>query len=212
MQLKRHYDKLYEIGKEQIKEDAYTIDHFIDSPSDKRYGVTLVLRPPEVVKLKIQSFLKDLQAIAPGQYYYPSSDIHIAVMSLISSYEGFELNQIHIKDYIELIRQCIQECRTFDIHYRGITATKFGVMIQGFPQDHNLNHLRDQLRHNFKKSDLQQSLDQRYTITTAHATVVRFRKELVQKERFLQLLESYRNYNFGSFIVSNLELVYNDWY
>ncbi|WP_325448466.1 hypothetical protein [Gelidibacter sp.] len=79
-------------------------------------------------------------------------------------------------------------------------------------EDSSLNEIRDNLRRDFKDSTLEQSMDERYLIQTAHATVFRFSQQLTQKEKFLELLENYRNHNFGTFQVNELELSYNDWY
>ena len=85
-------------------------------------------------------------------------------------------------------------------------------MIQGFPTDETLNNLRNKLRENFKNSGLQQSIDSRYTISAAHATVMRFQDKLQDPKKLIEISEKYRDYDFGEFEVKNLELVYNDWY
>jgi hypothetical protein len=59
---------------------------------------------------------------------------------------------------------------------------------------------------------LQQTLDQRYTLRTAHSTVIRFRRPFRDTDAFLSALESYREQDFGSFRLERMELVLNDWY
>ena len=85
-------------------------------------------------------------------------------------------------------------------------------MIQGFPQDNSLNHLRDNLRKHFTENGLEQSMDQRYLLQTAHSTIVRFRKLLKKPKQFIRLLNESRNIDFGIFEVNEMELVFNDWY
>ena len=53
---------------------------------------------------------------------------------------------------------------------------------------------------------------QRYSIQTAHSTVIRFRVPLVQPVAFVERLQTFYAYDFGTFEVNMLELVYNDWY
>ena len=96
--------------------------------------------------------------------------------------------------------------------FKGITASPSGVMIQGFMNNNELNDIRDRLRKEFKNSNLEQSLDKRYSIQTAHSTIIRFKTELSQKEKFLEILDKNINYDFGTFKVNKFELVYNDWY
>ncbi|WP_299555584.1 mutarotase [Seonamhaeicola sp.] len=212
MNLKAHYDDLYDTSVELIKKDQYTIDHLIDDPSDNRFGITLLIRPPDHIKEHIQRFISKIKTLEPNQYYYESSDIHITVMSIISCFNGFKLDHIHIQDYIDVIHKCLLRINNFSINFRGITASPTGLMVQGFTSDASLNILRDHLRNAFKNTGLLQSIDKRYTIKTAHATVVRFREHLNDKHEFLKAVKAHRTHNFGTFDVNALELVYNDWY
>lgn len=212
MDLFQHYNALYESSIEKIASGAYHRDPMIDSSSDDRFGISAIIRPPLKVRESIQGFLEELKQIDPSQYYYPGSDMHITVMSIISCYEGFSLDQISTSDYSALIKQSIKGIDPFKLELQGITASASGIMIRGFPENAQLNTLRNQLRMNYKNSDLEQSLDKRYTLQTAHATIMRFRKELQHTKTFLAEMENYKNFNFGSFEVNELELVFNDWY
>ena len=212
MNLTEHYNELYESSIRMIENEDYKTDLLIDSPNDRRFGITLLIRPPENIKNRIQVFLKDLKQVDPSQYYYPNSDIHITVMSIISCYEGFQLDQISIPNYVDLIKESLSGIDRFEIKYKGITASDSGIMIQGFPENEILNKLRNNLRIKFKNSDLEQSIDKRYSIQTAHSTAVRFRRKLQNKNEFLKIIESYKNADFGSFEIKELELVFNDWY
>ncbi|WP_343707224.1 hypothetical protein [Flavobacterium sp.] len=61
-------------------------------------------------------------------------------------------------------------------------------------------------------SGLQQSIDSRYEISTAHSTIMRFQEKLQNPKKLIETVENFRDYDFGEFEVKNLELVYNDWY
>lgn len=211
MNLIKQYDNLFDDAIRSIENDTYEKDSLINSLSDKRFGVTLIIRPSQKVKNNIQTFLNALKKQDSSQYFYPNSDIHITVMSIISCYDGFNLNKITISDYASLVKKSLQNIEAFNLHFNGITASKAGIMIQGFPQNDTLNNLRDQLRKNFKNSSLEQSLDKRYSIQTAHATVVRFRHELKNKIGVLKTIQEFKNHDFGIFTVHELEFVFNDW-
>tara|TARA_R110002072_G_scaffold140149_4_gene284034 strand:- start:1370 stop:2065 length:696 start_codon:yes stop_codon:yes gene_type:complete len=212
MNLESHYKKLYNESISKISSDNYEIDDLIDSNKDNRFGLTLLIRPSIEIKEKIQKFIKEIKKIEPNQYYYPNSDIHITVMSIISCYDGFDINRIDLAKYIELIEKCIVEKKDINITFRGITASPSGIMIQGFMENNELNDIRDRLRKEFKNSNLEQSLDKRYSIQTAHSTIVRFRTTLSQKRKLLEFLDENNNFDFGTFKVNEFELVYNDWY
>ena len=212
MNLENHYKKLYHESINKISSDNYHIDTLIDSKNDRRFGLTLIIRPSNEIKTKIQDFLKNFKEIEPNQYYYPNSDIHITVMSIISCYNDFDMSKIDVQKYIDLTEKCILKGIDLNITFKGITASPSGVMAQGFMNNNELNDIRDRLRKEFKNSNLEQSLDKRYLIQTAHSTIIRFRKELSHKEKFLELLDNSINYDFGNFNVNKFELVYNDWY
>ena len=212
MDLQEHYQKLYDESTIKIIADDYQIDPLIDDPNDLRFGITLVIRPSEKVKNNIQLFLNELKSVEPHQYYYQNQDIHITVMSIISCYQGFQLSSINIDDYIKIIKKSFADFNTTRIQFKGVTVSPSCILLQGFMEDDVINNFRNRLRENFKNSTLEQSIDKRYAIQTAHSTVVRFKELFTHKKDFLKIIEDYRNVDFGTFKVSSVELVYNDWY
>lgn len=211
MDLAAHYDKLYTESIARISSGNYEIDRLIDDETDKRFGITLVIRPDLATNTQIQEFLAEVKAIEPNQYFYQNSDIHITLMSIISCYNGFNLKDIHVRDYVRLIQEVLIRHKTFKIQFKGLTASPSCILVQGFLTE-TLNQIRNDLRIAFKNSDLQQSIDKRYAIQTAHSTVIRFRSELENKIALFKLIEKYKDYDFGTFEVNRIELVYNDWY
>lgn len=212
MDLNTHYKNLYKNAIAKISKNEYDLDNLIDSNQDQRFGITLLIRPSETVKNNIQKFLTKLKQIEPHQYYYNNSDIHITVLSVISCYNDFKLSNINPNDYVQVIEQSLVKNTSLEISLKGLTASPSCIMVQGFPSNQFLDNIRENLRTNFKKSNLEQSIDKRYTIQTAHTTVVRFRKPLNNKTTFVNTIEVYKNETFGSFKPKTLELVYNDWY
>lgn len=212
MDLKKHYNNLYLESIKKIKSDGYEIDYQIDSLSDNRLGITVVIRPSSAIKNKIQAFLDEIKKIDSEQYFYPDSDIHTTVLSIISCYKGFDVKTISVPDYIAVIEKSLLELHDLEINFQGVTASGSAVMIQGFMNNNSLNDFRNSLRNNFANSGLESSIDKRYSIATAHSTVVRFRKEISDKQKLIEILEKYRNYDFGTFHVKTVNLVCNDWY
>lgn len=212
MNLTEHYSQLYKTSSEIISAGKYSIDSELKNESDSRFGITLLIRPNDEIKANIQAFINELKKAEPEQYFYPDSDIHITVMSIISCSGDFTLNQISPNEYIEVICRSLVDVEKIKIHFKGVTASPSAIMIQGFPSDETLNNLRNRLRENFKNSGLQQSIDSRYSILTAHSTVMRFQEKLTDPKKLIEIAEKFRDYDFGEFEVKNLELVYNDWY
>jgi len=207
-----YYNRFYEDAIKDIASDTYQTDNLIDSPSENRFGITLVLRPDIRVKNNMQQFLSELRIVEPEQYYYPDSDLHVTLLSIISCYPGFDLKNIPIAKYIDLIGQNLNEQNKIRINFNGLTASSSCIMARGFPVDDTIDGIRENLRKGLRESGLQQSADKRYVLQTAHSTLVRFRKKFARKEEFLKLLEKYRDFDFGTFTAEAIELVYNDWY
>lgn len=210
MNLKEHYNRLYVDSIEKIKNNHYSIDNLIDSSSDNRFGITVLIRPSLEVKNKIQGFLTELKKSNPNQYYYPNLDIHITVLSIISCHNGYDLKTISIPEYSKIIQKSIEDIKDLEIHFQGVTASNSDIMVQGFINNNSLDQLRNNLRRNFKNSELQQSIDSRYAIQTAHSTVMRFREKIIDKNALLKTLEEYRDFDFSQFKVEKIELVHND--
>lgn len=210
--LHKLYNDLYNQSCLKILNDNYSIDLNIDNPADKRFGMTLVIKPEIETKNKIQDFLNELKEIESEQYYYSNPDLHITALSIISCYEGFDLTNIMVDEYSEIITKSLQSVNEFEIEFKGVTASESAIMIQGFPKTETLNEIRENLRANFGKSSLQKSIDRRYPLTAAHITVLRFREKLNDVSQFINCIEKYRDYDFGTSKINKLDLVYNDWY
>jgi len=111
MNLSAHYDKLYYESTAKIAKGDYEIDHLIDAQDDYRFGITLMIRPDENTRANIQHFLSEAKAVDPHQYYYQNTDLHLTVMSIISCYVGFDLEQINVADYIKVLEAILAKHR-----------------------------------------------------------------------------------------------------
>ena len=212
MNLHKLYTDLYNESYQKILNEDYSIDLNIDNPADKRFGLTLLIKPQIETKNKIQNFLTELKDIEPQQYYYSNADLHITALSIISCYDGLSLSDINVSEYSKTIAKSLESVSEFEIEFKGITASESAIMIQGFPKTETLNEIRENLRSNFGKSSLQKSIDRRYRLTAAHITVMRFRKKLNDASQFINYIEKYRDYDFGTSKISKLDFTYNDWY
>jgi len=191
---------------------AAELDPLIDSPLDTRRGITLLARPPAAVTAAIEALLVDFRRLEPAQYYYPAGDMHLTILAIISCYAGFTLAGISPAAYREAVQRILLGCRPFRLTFAGLTASPSGIMVQGFPHDDGLTKLRNAAREHFQSSGLPQSIDQRYSLQTAHSTIIRFRQPLANPERLLAALAKHAQHFIGTFEVDTIELVCNDWY
>ncbi|SHN25406.1 hypothetical protein SAMN04488057_11420 [Cyclobacterium lianum] len=210
--LQAHYSQLHEEALRQIAREGFSYDSALKDSMDSRRGLTLLLRPDEEVTTNIGRFIAAVKTIDPDQYYYPPTDIHVTVMPIISCYPGFSTESLDLPRYISLIRRALDPVRKIPIRFQGVMASPSCLLICGFPINGELEHCRNNLRAAFSSSRLEQSLDKRYTLITAHSTVVRFQQEVNRPERILALLDKYKDHFFGEQVFDQVEFVYNDWY
>ena len=210
--LKELYDRLWLESLDHVLAQGFGFDSGIDDPNDDRFGITLLVRPDEKVIGRIQGFMDRVRAIEPNHHFYPESDMHVTVMSIISCYSGFSLKGIDEQEYIDLIAACIDGMESSKLQFRGVTLSPSCVLIQGFPLDNLLDKIRGKLRTAFGNAPLEQSLDKRYPLQTYHSTVIRFKEEVQKKGEILRLLEDFRDFDFGVSPIKEVELVFNDWY
>jgi 2'-5' RNA ligase len=203
---------LHRQALERIRSGGFEYDPFIDDPTDIRRGLTLLFRLETPVLLGIQEFLKKVQRIAPDQFFYSNVDIHITVMPIISCYAGFTLNKVNPEEYIQLIESCLNNIPHFDVEFRGVFFSPSCIIVKGYPLNGTLEQIRQNLRREFAKAPLEQSLDRRYILRTAHSTVVRFREPVQQSHKMEELVLANEDLNFGISTVKKLTFVCNDWY
>lgn len=207
------YDSLWQKSIQGFRNNIFEIDNNLNRRErDNRRGVTLIGRLENETSLKLMDFLNNCKLIEPNQHYYEKNDIHITILSIISCYDGFNIESIDKEAYVDLITKVIKNYGSFKILFNGITASSSCIMLQGFPINNTLKLLRNQLRDEFKNSTLEHSIDKRYAIETAHSTIIRFKSPIINNNSLIDFLSKYRNYNFGISEVNKIEFVYNDWY
>ena len=207
------YQQLWDDAIEHVRLGAVNIDPLLASREpDRRRCLTVLARPSAEVQSRVGDFLNHLCAVDPEQYYYQSSELHVTVLSLFTGTLKFEKHFRHYDRYLEAVNTALAGGPIFSLEFTGVTLTREAIMIQGYFDDTILNDTRDALRKALQSRDLTEGLDSRYFLQTAHMTAVRFRHPLQQSQNYAEILEHYRQHDFGRTQVQELSLVRNDWY
>jgi hypothetical protein len=119
-------------GNSGLGEGREEVSLMIDDSSDSRRGLSLIIRPNDQTLKNISNFLAATAQIEPEQYYYNKPEIHTTVISIITYTNGFELNQVNIPDYVEVIDACIAKIDPFELRCAGITTSANCIMLCGF--------------------------------------------------------------------------------
>ncbi|MCA2015357.1 hypothetical protein LDJ79_04485 [Vibrio tritonius] len=211
------YDQMWNSFVCAMDEGNYVLDPWLNKlAEDDRRGITaLAYLEPHNSSLtsNIGEFLRCVRALEPDQYYHPLRELHITVLSIISCVSGFTLNDIDSQAYVDIFLDVVkQHQQPIEIEFRGITASPSCLLLQGFTKDNTLDELRRNLRLAYQASGLRTSIDSRYKIVTAHSSCVRFCRPLRNPQSLLALCQQWRTTYFGSLNVSEIELVFNNWY
>lgn len=206
------YQQMWTTAFPNIKEGLIHTDDQISNKADNRRGITLLIRPSKTVISNLLKFLQQAQIIAPNQYYYPASDLHITALSIFSCRANFNLKSIDLSTYQQLIRQTLKDFPPFQINYDGITVSSTSVVAKGYDLSGRLNEIRTALRKVFRQTTLANSIDKRYVLKAAHSTLIRFKNPLKKPKAFANFLAQHQNTPFGTTTVETIDLVFNDWY
>ncbi|QJE01464.1 mutarotase [Massilia forsythiae] len=210
--LQSHYDAIWERSRAAIGTGDIDCDARLLQGPDPRRGLTLIARPGAALAGRFTHLLERLDALEPGQYLHPAVDLHVTVLSLFTVGDDFQPQLARLDDYRDAVRCAVHGLPAFEIDFRGVTASRGAVLAQGYPHGDTLATLRDRLRAELRARALDASLDRRYRLVTAHATLLRFVRPLRQPRRFVEAIETLRGAALGVMRVERIELVVNDWY
>lgn len=211
--LRTRYDRLWRQAFGRIRAGKIDVDPVLQvQVPDRRRGLTVIARPTPTVIRSVAEFLRELRRLEPDQYYYTASEFHLTILSLFIATVEFEKFFAQMARYTAAVDAALKRIAPIRIVFEGITASPGTVMIQGFFENERLPELRDRLRRQLRLRGLDQGVDERYKLQTAHMTVARFRAPLRHAERFATALAQARRRPFGESTVRSFALVENDWY
>ncbi len=183
-----------------------------DRDSDRRRGLTLLLRPVPPVRERITALIAELDAIAPGQHGYRADALHVTVLSLVSASETVRLEAIPLDAYRALLADFCAGEAPLSVHFTGVCASADSVFVCGSSDGDALNALRDRLRARLEQAGLDGVMERRYRSVTTHATILRYRTIPPDLPRLAAFLAAQRARDLGAFRVDTLELTFNDWF
>ena len=204
--LQESYDVMWNSSKESLLNNEINIDiNLSNLEKDKRFGLT-VLIPLGDIFLKVINQLKEIE---PEQYFYPATDTHITIIDFIGASEEVVFDEEQIKIYKKILDEVLKDFSKFNLEFKGLTASKGAVMVQGFFND-ELQKLRERLREEVNGRGIE--LKERYKVGTAHSTIIRFKKKLQNPKALVNKIEKMRDIDLGTFEVKKILFVLHDWY
>ncbi|MCZ8501026.1 hypothetical protein O9853_07660 [Vibrio lentus] len=210
------YDDMWQRFELALKRNEYELDPYLsDLENDTRRGITALAYLNQGNRSTINEiirFQKEVRELEPEQYYHPSNELHLTILSVISCLPEFALTEIDVNSYIDVFRSALKNAGKIEIRYQGVSASPNCIVIQGFPTSDTLERLRNELRTQLTKAGVRVTFDSRYKLVTAHSSVIRFKTPLNDAQQLLALCQRYGNHDFGRVVLEDFELVFNNWY
>ena len=211
--VRRVYDELWAEAQAAFRQGAPHLDSYLRNPkADPRRGLSLIARPPDEVRVRVQGFLCEAVSAAPGQHISHPDEMHMTIFSLLTGSAEWRAHVRRWPAFREALAEILPAHRSFKIVFRGVSASPQTVMIQGFPWDDSLQRLRDDLRARLKERGLAGQLDKRFHTVAAHLTVMRFAAPVPDWQPLARCLQAHRETDFGEMDVTTLQLISSDWY
>ena len=213
MTLPERYSQIHTQALEAIERHGFSYDTTIIDPSDDRHGLTLIGRMTSGgLHSEVQGLYEEIETAAPGSYLYPVADLHITVLSLIECAAGRTFSHDELQEHAALLTEALHDAGPIRVDVTGLIASPSCLMLTGYPEHDQLNHLRDRIRSVYgKHPSVSHTIDSRYTQVTAHVTVARFTRPVNDSRRVLDIIDRYREHPYGKQVLRTLELVTNDW-
>lgn len=209
MNLEETYAKKHKIGLEKIKRENEFIDENLNNNNDTRRGIALLIRPSEEVLKNIQNKANELKKIDSSLYVYSKDCLHITLYSFIKQTEDFTYEHEQHELYSRISKEALSCFKSFKINCKGLMFTDKTVLVKGFPED-MMQQIKQKIRETLNRYNI--SNNEPYKDDMYHLSLARFKSRIVNREKLIKFVEENYNNDFGSFDVSEVELIYHDWY
>jgi len=207
------YDSLWRDAVESYAAGRVQIDpYLVNRDFDRRLGLTVIARPDRHLCDQFSALVRELAQIEPCQHFYQPSEFHVTILSLLTATDPPQPCLARTHSYLTTLTPILSAAEGFDLCFRGVSATSSSILVQGFPESDQLESLRERIRQALRANGLGAGLDERYRITSAHTTLVRFKNQLQDPKRLIATLATCRDRDFGRSHVAALQLVKSDWY
>jgi hypothetical protein len=158
-----------------IKVDHILVEELASPGKDARCGVNLICRPRVTIMEQVQAVQGYLRCFEPGQYYYPSSDLHLTLLEITHSQSPEEASLLAsiVRSHIDRLMEdlTIPELRS-DVLVFDPSASALSFL----PADDRLRTVRQSLRE--RLASLGIAAAPRYLSESAHLTFMRYIRPL----------------------------------
>lgn len=210
--LSQHYDDLWRQAFIDFQRGTCSADaHLAGRLPDDRWGVTLLARLPESLRLRLAPTRSEMESVFRHQYLVPEPDLHITCLSVEPVRSGYSPEASQIVAIVDAVEEALVGYEPFGIEVAGLGASSSALFACGYPCDEALNAFRNRLRQCCRRRGVGMDADKRYVLSGAHVTLLRFVMANITDTQ-VRWLEDRRLYPSGRHQLSEIVLVEHDWY
>ena len=133
--------------------------------------------------------------------------MHTTVRSIEYYRTDVALDDARVVEYARILGNVARHSRPFRMHYAGLTADRRGIMVQGWPLGHDLQHLRESFHASLLADGLMTGPEADFIRRTAHLSLVVFTNPLSDSRGLVKFVEQHRTTDYGVSEASSVELV-----
>ena len=158
-----------------VEPDQLLIEELRVEGVDQRYGVNLVVRPPQPVICYIQAVQERLRAHEPGQHFYPAADLHLTLVEICSSRARSEAEAIATA-VAQALPEMLETAPQALLMRPQLGYDQRACVLHFIPSDHALQTLRHHLVNQLALHAV--TVAPRYMPQSAHVTLLRYLQQL----------------------------------
>ena len=209
MDLEEIYNQKHQKGLERIISENEFIDENLNNENDTRRGIQLLRRPSEKVITSIQEKAKEIKKIDPNLYIYNPECLHFTLFSFIHVTKDFNYTKEQVELFKKISNEVLSNFKKFKITNKGLMFTSKAILVKGYPEKiiyDILTTLNKALaNNNISRMNL-------YKDIIFHSSLVRYKTKISNRDKLIKFISDNYYYDFGTFDVSEIELIYHDWY
>lgn len=156
---------------------------------------TLVVKPRQIIRKRIEKLLNDLKNIEPDHYYYPLKRLHITLIGNLD----IKLNKTNLVDTLAKV------LRKYNLKFYayGTGSNYLSSSVICYPK-FEIHQMRDELRQNLNIKGEDYTIHRSMYEHMGWINILRFTS--TPSKEFLEKIRSYKNKEFGVIKAKSLQL------
>jgi hypothetical protein len=202
------YARIAAEGRHAILDGRTTVE---PPPVDgtPRWGLSVVLRPRPWTRSLCATATTLRDTLGAPHWLYGPSTMHVTLRSIESHRFAIGPDDPLVARYRDVVRDVLADVPSPTLELRGLLPSAGGVLVAGYPTI-DLQPVRHALFDAFSVLDVPMTGPETSRATlrdTFHASFVLFGGPVADRERFVELLDAYRDTSFGTYLCLSVSLV-----